>query len=129
MSIWRAVIPSRVPATLKSMSPRASSTPWMSVSTACLPSRVTRPMAIPATGALMGTPASIRASVQPQTAAIEVDPFELRISETSRIVYGQSSTLGMTGSIARSASAPWPISRRPGLRRGRASPTEKGGKL
>ena len=33
MSIWRAVIPSSVPATLKSMSPRWSSTPAMSVST------------------------------------------------------------------------------------------------
>ena len=31
MSICRAVTPSRVPATLKSMSPRWSSTPWMSV--------------------------------------------------------------------------------------------------
>jgi hypothetical protein len=33
MSIWIAVIPSRVPATLKSMSPRWSSTPAMSEST------------------------------------------------------------------------------------------------
>ena len=31
--------------------------------------------------------------------------------------------------IARSASAPWPISRRPGARWKRASPTEYGGKL
>jgi hypothetical protein len=31
MSIWSAVTPSRVPATLKSMSPRWSSAPWMSV--------------------------------------------------------------------------------------------------
>ena len=31
MSIWSAVIPSLVPATLKSMSPRWSSAPWMSV--------------------------------------------------------------------------------------------------
>jgi len=41
---------------------------------------------MPATGDLMGTPASMRASVEPQTDAIEVEPFELRISETSRIV-------------------------------------------
>src|SRR6266403_1052727 len=54
-------MPSRVPATLKSMSPRLSSTPWMSVSTADLPSRMTRPIAMPATGALIGTPASISA--------------------------------------------------------------------
>ena len=33
MSIWRAVMPSFVPATLKSMSPRWSSTPAMSEST------------------------------------------------------------------------------------------------
>jgi hypothetical protein len=31
MSIWSAVMPSREPATLKSMSPRWSSAPWMSV--------------------------------------------------------------------------------------------------
>ena len=86
MSICSAVIPSRVPATLKSMSPSASSTPWMSVSTANLPSRVTRPIAMPATGDLIGTPASINASVEPHTDAIDVDPFELRISDTSRIV-------------------------------------------
>ena len=41
---------------------------------------------MPATGALMGTPASISASVDPQTDAIDVEPFELRISETNRIV-------------------------------------------
>jgi hypothetical protein len=33
MSIWSAVMPSRDPATLKSMSPRWSSAPWMSVKT------------------------------------------------------------------------------------------------
>ena len=116
MSICRAVIPSLVPATLKSMSPSMSSTPWMSVRTANLPSRVIRPIAIPATGDLMGTPASIKASVDPQTEAIDVDPLELRISETRRMVYGKSSTGGTTASSARSASAPWPISRRPGPR-------------
>ena len=41
---------------------------------------------MPATGDLMGTPASISASVEPQTEAIDVDPFELRISDTSLIV-------------------------------------------
>ena len=84
---------------------------------------------MPATGALRGTPASIMASVEPHTEAIEVEPLEERISETSRIVYGHSSTPGTTGSRARSASAPCPISRRPGLRSGRASPTEYGGML
>src|SRR6184192_4313473 len=96
MSICRAVIPSRVPATLKSMSPSASSTPWMSVSTANLPSRVTRPIAMPATGDLIGTPASIRASVDPQTDAIDVDPFELKISYTIRLVSEILSSNGST---------------------------------
>jgi len=58
----------------------------MSVITAWRPSRVTRPIAMPATGALSGTPASIRQSVEPQTEAIEVEPLELRISLTTRIV-------------------------------------------
>ena len=40
-------------------------------------------MAIPATGAAMGTPASIRDRVDEQTAAIEVDPLEDRTSETN----------------------------------------------
>ena len=88
MSIWIAVMPSVVPATLKSMSPRASSMPWMSVRIAYLPASppVIRPMATPATGALIGTPASISASVLPQTLAIEVEPLELSTSETRRIV-------------------------------------------
>ncbi len=47
---------------------------------------VTRPIATPATGALIGTPASISASVLPQTLAIEVEPLDDRISETRRIV-------------------------------------------
>ena len=46
----------RVPATLKSMSPKASSMPAMSVSTWKRSSPLIRPMATPATGALMGTP-------------------------------------------------------------------------
>ena len=59
----------------------------MSVSTAkASPSPLIRPMATPATGALMGTPASISESVLPQTLAIEVLPLELKTSDTSRIV-------------------------------------------
>ncbi|CFO82723.1 Uncharacterised protein [Bordetella pertussis] len=49
MSICSAVIPVSVPATLKSMSPRWSSSPRMSVSTANLPLSRIRPMATPAT--------------------------------------------------------------------------------
>jgi hypothetical protein len=48
----------------------------------------------------------MRASVLPQTLAIEVEPFELTTSETNRIVYGNSSALGMTANSARSARAP-----------------------
>ena len=64
----------------------------------------------PATGALIGTPASIRASVEPQIEPCEVEPFDDKTSETSLIAYGNSSTLGITGSSALSANAPCPIS-------------------
>ena len=43
-------------------------------------------MAMPATGRGSGTPASISASEVPQTVAIEDDPFDSVISETTRIV-------------------------------------------
>jgi len=45
----------------------------------------TRPMAIPATGAFSGTPALSSASVEAHTEPIEVDPLELRASETCRM--------------------------------------------
>jgi hypothetical protein len=45
-----------------------------------------RPMAMPATGRFSGTPASISASEVPQTVAIEDEPFDSVISETTRIV-------------------------------------------
>ena len=50
------------------------------------PVAVIRPIATPATGALIGTPASISESVLPQTEPIEVEPFELSTSETTRMV-------------------------------------------
>ena len=53
------------------------------------PSFTIRPIAMPATGALIGTPASIMARVPPQTDAIEEDPFDSRMSDTMRTVYGQ----------------------------------------
>ena len=81
-----------------------------------------RPIAAPATGALIGTPASMSASVEPQVEAIEVEPFDVTHSDTSRITYGNSSWLGRTGRSARSARLPWPISRRPGPRIGLFSP-------
>ena len=45
-------------------------------------------MATPATGALIGTPASISDSDVPQTLAMELEPFDSRISETTRMTYG-----------------------------------------
>ena len=85
MSIWRAVIPARVPATLKSMSPRWSSSPRMSVSTTQSSPSLINPMAIPATGAFTGTPASIRERLLPHTVAIELDPLDSVTSDTTRI--------------------------------------------
>ena len=81
-------------------------------------------MAMPATGDLIGTPASMSASEPPQIEAIDELPFDSRMSETIRMVYGKLSFDGMTATRARSARAPWPISRRPGPRTGRTSPTE-----
>ena len=41
---------------------------------------------MPATGLVIGTPAAIRPSVAPQTEAIELEPFDSRMSEITRIV-------------------------------------------
>ncbi len=40
---------------------------------------------MPATGVLIGTPASMRARQPPQTEAIEVEPFDSMISEETRM--------------------------------------------
>ena len=45
---------------------------------------------------MIGTPASINASVEPQTEPIEDDPFDSSVSETMRTVYGNSSVDGIT---------------------------------
>ena len=45
-----------------------------------------QPIATPAQGACIGTPASISASEPPQTVAIDDEPFDSRISETTRRV-------------------------------------------
>ena len=84
---------------------------------------------MPATGRVIGTPASISDSELPQTEAIDEDPLDSKMSETTRTVYGKSSIEGITGTSARSASAPWPMSRRLGPASRPASPTENGGKL
>ena len=49
-------------------------------------SSITSPIAMPATALLSGTPASIIASDPPQTDAIDDDPFDSRMSETTRTV-------------------------------------------
>ena len=43
-------------------------------------------MAMPAVGRFSGTPASISASEEPHTVAIEDEPFDSVISETTRTV-------------------------------------------
>ena len=81
---------------------------------------------MPETGASIGTPASMRASVEPHTEPIDDDPFDSSVSETRRIVYGNSSTEGMTASSARCAIAPCPMSLRFGPRMKPVSPTRVG---
>ncbi len=124
MSICSAVMPTPEPATLKSMSPKWSSEPLMSERIAIFLPSWTRPMAMPATGCESGTPATIIARQPPHTLAIEDEPFDSMMSETTRIVYGKRSFGGMTAESARSASMPWPISRRPGPMMRLTSPTE-----
>ena len=46
---------------------------------------VTNPVEIPATGFLIGTPASINANVLPQILACDVEPFEDNTSDTTLI--------------------------------------------
>ena len=86
------------------------------------------PIAIPATGSLIGTPASINAKDVPQTVAIEEEPLDSVISETTLKVYGNASFVGNEELIALQANLPWPISLLP-VPILPVSPTEKGGKL
>ena len=86
MSICKDVTPFSVPATLKSISPRWSSSPRISDRTAKSSPSLIRPMAIPAIGASKGTPASIIDRDVPQTVAIEEEPLDSVISETVRNV-------------------------------------------
>ena len=78
-------MPFSVPHTLKSMSPRKSSMPWMSERMTTSSPSLMRPMAMPETGALMGTPASMRASVEPQVEAMDEEPLDSRTSLTTRM--------------------------------------------
>src|SRR3989344_2759888 len=103
----------------------------MSVKTLYFPdfSSFAKPTEIPATGSLIGTPASINAIQAAQTEACDVDPFEETTSETILIVYGNFSTSGNIGNNAFSTKAPCPISLLLGPRIGAVSPDENGGKL
>ena len=60
----------------------------MSERTAHLPlfSSMMSPIAMPATGAPIGTPASIIAIEPPHTDAIDDEPFDSRMSDTRRMV-------------------------------------------
>ncbi|CAI8310801.1 MAG: Uncharacterised protein [Rhodospirillaceae bacterium] len=86
MSICSEVMPSDVPATLKSISPRWSSSPRMSDRTAKRSPSLIRPMAIPAQARRSGTPASIMDSDEPQTVAIDDEPLDSVTSESTRMV-------------------------------------------
>src|SRR3954453_13040796 len=88
-----------------------------------------RPIAMPGTGALSGTPTDSSDIVEAQTEPIEVEPLEPSASDTCRMAYGNSSRGGSTGDSARPARAPWPISRRFGDPTRPVSPVEYGGKL
>ena len=61
---------------------------------------------MPETGAAIGTPACIRDIVEPQTDPIDDEPFDSSVSDTTRTTYGNSSSDGIVGDSARSASAP-----------------------
>mmetsp|Transcript_23976 Transcript_23976/g.58762 ORF Transcript_23976/g.58762 Transcript_23976/m.58762 type:complete len:231 (-) Transcript_23976:1278-1970(-) len=132
MSIWNALMPAPSPATLKSMSPRASSLPRMSVrmmaSSPLDASPRIRPMAMPATFLVMGTPASCSAKHPAHTVAMELEPLLSVMVDSSRTVKGKSLALGITGISARSARLPCPISRRVTAPMRPVSPTEEGGK-
>ena len=85
ISICSAVTPLAVPATLKSMSPRWSSSPMISERTTNFSLPLINPIAIPATGASIATPASISDRLVPQTDAMELEPLDSVISDTTRI--------------------------------------------
>jgi hypothetical protein len=60
--------------------------PMMSVNTTHLSPSFTRPMAMPAQGFFMGTPASNNANDPPQMLAMDEDPLDSKISDTTRSV-------------------------------------------
>jgi len=74
-----------------------------------------KPIANTSNVRLNWTPASIMAKQPPHTDAMDEEPLDSVISETTRMLYAKSSALGNTGIKARLAKRPWPISRRFGL--------------
>mmetsp|Transcript_6414 Transcript_6414/g.12238 ORF Transcript_6414/g.12238 Transcript_6414/m.12238 type:complete len:214 (+) Transcript_6414:545-1186(+) len=129
VSSWKVVMPVLDPATLKSMTPSASSTPIKSERTTLSSTGAslsfTAPMATPATTSLRGTPASLIARYPPQTLAMLLDPWLSVIRLSTLTVYGKSE--GMARERARSARLPCPTSRRPTPPTLPVSPTEEGG--
>src|SRR3989344_7194748 len=103
----------------------------MSVRTLYTPAFISdmSPIAMPATGRVMGTPASMSGMELAQTVAIEVEPLDARHSETMRIGYGKISFVGNTARRDFSASAPCPVMRRLNPQTRPVSPTENGGKV
>jgi polyribonucleotide nucleotidyltransferase len=77
----------------------------------------------------VGTPASISARLPPHTDAIDDEPFDSVISETTRSEYANSSAPGSSGRIARLARLPCPTSRRLVNPKRPVSPVANGGKL
>ena len=92
--------------------------------TQCLSFSLTNPIATPATGFFIGIPASIIAKLDAQTVAIELEPLDSVISETTLMAYSNSSGFGNTASKALLANFPCPISLLLGLPIIPASPTE-----
>ncbi len=90
---------------------------------------MTRPIATPATGARIGTPASIRARLPEHTVAMLLLPLLSSTSPTTRMTYGNSSKGGRTARMARLARFACPISRRDWPPMRFTSPVEYGGKL
>jgi hypothetical protein len=88
------------------MVPKASSVPRISETITAFSSETedvssrSIPMAIPAIGLLIGTPASIKARQPPQTDAIEDDPLLSVMRDSTRIEYGNSSSPGIVDARA-----------------------------
>ena len=80
---------------------------------------LTRPIAMPETGAVIGTPASISARVEPQTEPIDDEPFDSSVSETGRSLPSPPATATRPRSSRTPAKA---CSSRQPTRRARASP-------